>query len=94
MHTEQIQWDYLMHMQSIPFSLSTHLMHAEQIQSDHLIHMQQMYIYNPQSCPTDLEKTPMDDLNNLLLLLHRHLVIARQAEPTTENISPNILKSA
>ena len=32
----------------------------------------------------------MNDLNNPILLLFRHLVIARQTEPSTENISPYI----
>ena len=32
----------------------------------------------------------MYDLNNPFLLLFRHLVITRQTEPTTENISSNI----
>jgi len=31
MHTLQIQYDYLIHMQPMPFSLSTHLMHMRQI---------------------------------------------------------------
>ena len=33
-----------------------------------------------------LPKTPMNDLNNPILLLFRHLVIARQAQPSPENI--------
>ena len=32
----------------------------------------------------------MNNLNNPVLLLFRHLVIARQAEPTPENIGPYI----
>jgi hypothetical protein len=40
------------------------------------------------------QKAPVNDLNNPILLLFRHLVIARQAEPATENISSNVLKSA
>ena len=33
-----------------------------------------------------LPKTPMNDLDNYVLLLFRHLVITRQAEPSTENV--------
>ena len=43
-------------------------------------------IYNPQSCSADLEEAPMNNLNNPILLLFRHLVIARQAESSSENI--------
>ena len=32
----------------------------------------------------------MNNLNNPILLLFRHLVITRQTEPTTENVSSNI----
>ena len=32
----------------------------------------------------------MNNLNNPILLLRRHLVIARQAEPTTENIGSHV----
>ena len=37
-----------------------------------------------------LAKTPVNDVDNYVLLLFRHLVIARQAESTTEIISSNI----
>jgi hypothetical protein len=39
-------------------------------------------------------KTPMNDLDNPILLLFRHLVIARQAEPAPENIGSYVLESA
>ena len=32
------------------------------------------------------QKTPVNDLNNPILLLFRHLVIAGKAKPSTENI--------
>jgi hypothetical protein len=37
-----------------------------------------------------LQETPMNDLNNPILLLRRHLVITRQAEPSPENIGSYI----
>ena len=37
-----------------------------------------------------LQKTPMNDLDNPVLLLFRHLVITRQAEPSPENIGSYI----
>ena len=37
-----------------------------------------------------LQKAPMDDLNNPILLLRRHLVIRGQAQPTTENIGSDV----
>ena len=51
------------------------------------MHMQQMPIYSAHACPADtnlmpnahaadLEEAPMNDLNNPVLLLRRHLVIA------------------
>lgn len=40
----------------------------------------------PQSHPADLEEAPVNDLNNPILLLWRHLVITRQAKPSAENI--------
>ena len=76
----------------MPFLLSTTLIYTEQIHSDHLIHMQHMYIYIPNACQTDLEETPMNNLNNPLLLLFSHLVIAGKTQPSPENIRPNILK--
>ena len=36
------------------------------------------------------QKTPVNDLNNPILLLFRHLVIARQAEPASENIGTDV----
>ena len=100
-----IQSDRLMHTQTIPISLSAalmhmrqiqygHLMHIHQIQSTVLIHAQHMRIYEPQSCPAALQKAPMNNLNNPVLLLWCHLVIARQAQPSSKDIGSNILKSA
>ena len=37
-----------------------------------------------------ITKAPVNNLNNPVLLLFRHLVIAWQAEPTAENISPYV----
>ena len=37
-----------------------------------------------------LEKTAVDDVDNSILLLFRHLVIGRQTESAPENISPNV----
>lgn len=37
-----------------------------------------------------LQKAPVNDLNNPILLLFRHLVIGRQAQSSPENIGPNI----
>ena len=51
-------------------------------------------IYASQSCPADvaqtLPETSMNNLNNPILLLFRHLVIARQTEPAPENIGSYI----
>ena len=69
-----------------------------------LSHIQQMRIYRPNACPadvtspylrphahaTDLEKTPVNDVDNHVLLLRRHLVVTRQAEPAPENIGSNV----
>ena len=37
-----------------------------------------------------LQKTPMNDINDPFLLFFRHLVVTRKAQPTPENISPNV----
>jgi hypothetical protein len=37
-----------------------------------------------------LQKTPMNDLNNPVLLFFRHLVITGKAQPSSENISSYI----
>ena len=37
-----------------------------------------------------LQETPVNNLNNPILLLRRHLVIARQTEPASENIGSYI----
>ena len=42
MHTQQIQYDLLIHIQTIPIFLSTHL-----------VHMQQMRIYDPNAYAPD-----------------------------------------
>jgi hypothetical protein len=86
MHTQQIQYDSLIHMQSMPFSLSTHLMHMRQIQPQAGIFLSTALIHIQPTSP----KTPMNNLNNPILLLRRHLVIAWQTEPTTENIGSYI----
>ena len=54
-----------MHIQQIQWD---YLIHIQPIQSDRLIHIQPM---RGQS-----KKAPMNDLNNPILLLFRHLVIA------------------
>ena len=41
----------------------------------------------PYAHATDLEEAPVNNLNNPILLLCRHFVIARQTESTPENIS-------
>ena len=69
-------------------------MHNQQILFDHQIDAQHMRIYEPQSCPIDLQKAPMNNLNNPILLLFRHLIIGRQAQSSPENIRSNILESA
>ena len=41
----------------------------------------------PHIHPTDLQETPMNDLNNPVLLLRSHLVITGKTQPSPENIS-------
>ena len=84
-------------MQQTEFFVSTHLMHAEQTciygaQSCSADTASSRYlpIYAPHPYPTDLQKAPMNDLNNPILLLRRHLVIAWQTELAPENIGSNI----
>ena len=74
-----------------------YLMHAEQIciygaQSRSADTASSRYrpIYALSHIQPTSPKTPMNDLDNYVLLLRRHLVITRQAEPATENISPYV----
>ena len=59
--------------------------------SDHPMHILPIPIRPPNAHPADLEKAPMNDLNNLILLLRCHLVITGQAQASTENIGAHVL---
>lgn len=104
MHIQQMSFflcGSLRHMQQMPFFLCGTLMHMQQMSlglpdacpanvakncfflSAALSHIQ----------PT-LEKTPADDLDNDILLLRSHLVIAGKTQSAPENIGSNILKIA
>ena len=39
-------------------------------------------------------KTPVNDVDYHILLLRRHLVVAWQAQPSSENIGSNVFESA
>lgn len=68
-------------------------MHMRQIHCNRLIDAQPiryLVIYNPYACPADLEEAPMNDVYYHVLLLRRHLIVARQTESSAENISPYI----
>ena len=72
-------------------------MHMRQIHCNRLIDVQSIRylpVCAPHSCPTDLQEAPMNNLNNPILLLRRHLVIARQAQAATEDISSYIYSRA
>ncbi len=69
---------------------------SSRCESPSLIDVQQMFnrpIYalsHARSMFPFLQEAPMNNLNNPILLLFRHLVITRQAESSSENIGPNI----
>ena len=48
------RFDSLIHIQPMPYFLSTHLMHIQQMYIYALSHIQQMRIYSPNACPADV----------------------------------------
>ena len=68
------------------FFLSTALMHVRPIRLQAGIFLSTTLSHTQPTSP----KTPMNNLNNPILLLFRHLVIAGKAKPSTENIGSYI----
>lgn len=70
------------------------VMHIQQMrffQYDYPSHIQPIPIWPPNAHATDLEKTPVNDLNNPILLLRSHLVIGgKTTQPSPENICPYV----